>query len=90
MTQPFTHAALGRVESELVGILRKALALDATQRLRFAIHAAGWLHSMVLHRRIAVVAISNSNVSTSFELVFTTPFQFVAETKASELDNICL
>ena len=27
----------------------KALARDAMRRLRFVVHAAGWLHSMVLH-----------------------------------------
>ena len=29
----------------------KGLTRDATRRLRFIVHAAGWLHSMVLHRR---------------------------------------
>ena len=38
-----------------VGIGRsswKGLTRDATRRLRFVVHAAGWLHSMVLHGRI--------------------------------------
>ena len=30
----------------------KGLARDATRRLRFVVHAAGWLHSSVLHGRI--------------------------------------
>ena len=37
-----------------VGIGRssgKALARTKTRRLRFVFHAAGWLHSMVLHGR---------------------------------------
>ena len=37
-----------------VGIGRfswKGLTRDATRRLRFVVHAAGWLHSMVLHGR---------------------------------------
>ena len=29
----------------------KCLTRDATRRLRFVVHAAGWLHSMVLHGR---------------------------------------
>ena len=29
----------------------KGLARDATRRLRFVVHAAGWLHSMVIHGR---------------------------------------
>ena len=29
----------------------KGLTRDATRRLRFVVHAAGWLHSMVLHGR---------------------------------------
>ena len=33
----------------------KALARDATRRLRFVVHAAGWLHSMVLHGHGVVV-----------------------------------
>ena len=43
--------ALGRVESELVSLPEKALARDATRRLRIVIHAAGWLHTMMLHGR---------------------------------------
>ena len=39
------------VEPELVGLPGKALAMDVTRRLRFVVHAAGWLHSMVLYRR---------------------------------------
>ena len=35
----------------LAGIPVKALLWDATRRLRFVVHAAGWLHSMVLHGR---------------------------------------
>ena len=46
-------AALGRVESELVGFLRKALTRNTTGKLRFVVHAAGWLHSMVLRIRTA-------------------------------------
>ena len=42
-------STLGRVELELVGLPGKALAQDATRRLRFVVHAAGWLQSMVLH-----------------------------------------
>ena len=34
-----------------VGSSRKGLAWDATRRLRFVDHAAGWLHSMVIHAR---------------------------------------
>ena len=48
-TPPSMCAALGRVEPELVGLPRKAVALDATRRPRFIVHAAGWLHSMVIH-----------------------------------------
>ena len=43
---------MGRIESELVGLPGKALTQDATRRLRFIVHAAGRLHSMVLHGRL--------------------------------------
>ena len=42
--------ALGRVELELVDLPGKALTQDATRRILFVVHAADWLHSMVLHR----------------------------------------
>ena len=42
---------LGTVESELVGLPAKALVQDAMRRLQFVVHAASWLHSMVLHGR---------------------------------------
>ena len=44
-------AALGRVESELVGLPANTLTRDATRRQRFVDHAASWLHTMVLHGR---------------------------------------
>ena len=46
---PSRYAALGKIESELVGLLRKAVTRDCMRRLRFVVHAADWLHSMVLH-----------------------------------------
>ena len=46
---------MGRVDLELVGLLGKALTQDVTRRLRFVVHAAGWLHSMVLHGCPAIV-----------------------------------
>ena len=49
------YAALGRVESELVGYPGRVLIPYATSLLRFVVHAAGWLHSMVLHGRDADV-----------------------------------
>ena len=49
ITPPSRCAALGRVEPELVGLPGMDLALDATRRLRFVVHTAGWLHSTVLH-----------------------------------------
>ena len=33
----------------------KGLTRYATRRLRFVVHAAGWLHSMVLHRRMQTI-----------------------------------
>ena len=42
----FMCASLCGHEPELVGIHGKALAQDATGRLRFIVHAASWLHSM--------------------------------------------
>ena len=45
------HNALGWVETELIGLPERALARDATGRLRFVIHAAGLLRTMVLHGR---------------------------------------
>ena len=43
----FQVAAMGWVKSELVRFL--GVGTDARKRLRFVVHAAGWLHSMVLH-----------------------------------------
>ena len=48
-TPPSRCAAVCRVESELVSLLGKALARDATRRLWFVVQSAGWLHSMELH-----------------------------------------
>ena len=42
-------AALGGVEPELVGFPGMALARDARKMLRFVVHAAGWLYTMVLY-----------------------------------------
>ena len=49
MTPPSWCAALGMVESELVSLLGKALTRDARRRQQSVVHAAGWLHTMVLH-----------------------------------------
>ena len=49
---PSRYAALGRIESELVGLPGMALTWEATRRLRFVVHVAGWLHSMVLDERL--------------------------------------
>ena len=49
MTLPSRCEALGSVEPEFVGLPGKALTLDATRRLRFIVHAAGWLHSTVVY-----------------------------------------
>ena len=38
-----------------LGLPVKALARDTTRRLRFVFHAAEWLNSMVLHRRVSVL-----------------------------------
>ena len=35
----------------------KGLTRDATRRLRFVVHAAGWLHSMVIHGRTHAVDV---------------------------------
>ena len=53
---PSRRSALGRVELELVGLHGKALTRDATRRLQFVVHAAGWQHSTVLHGRTAAVS----------------------------------
>ena len=47
VTPPCTYAALGRVESQLVGLLGKGLTREATCQLQLVFHAVGWLHSMV-------------------------------------------
>ena len=39
------------VEPESICLPGKALARDATRRLRFVVRAAGWLHFLMLHRR---------------------------------------
>ena len=49
ITPPSICTALGRVEPEMVGLPGKALLRDATIRLWFVVHAADWLHPMVLH-----------------------------------------
>ena len=53
-----TYAALVRVEPELIGLPGKGLARGTMRRLRFVVHAAGWLHSMVLHGHIAAVTLT--------------------------------
>ena len=35
----------------------KGLTRDATRRLRFVVHATGWLHSMVIHGRIVGIVV---------------------------------
>ena len=42
---------------KLVCLTGKALDREATRRLRFVVHAAGWLRSMVLHGRVRRSAI---------------------------------
>ena len=51
ITPPSRCAALGKVEPELVAVAGKALTHVSTRRLRFDVHAVGWLHSMGLHGR---------------------------------------
>ena len=41
----------GHGRAGFVGLLENALTRDATRRLQFEIHAAGWQHSMVIHGR---------------------------------------
>ena len=41
----------GHGRARFVGLLGKTLTWDATRRFRLDVHAADWLHSMVLHRR---------------------------------------
>ena len=65
MTPPSRYTALCRVEPGLIGLPGKALAPDGTRRLRFIVHAAGWLHSMVLHSRSGVVATAEIQLSLS-------------------------
>ena len=61
MTPPSRCVALGRIDPELVVFSGKALTLGATKRFRFVVHAAVWLHSMVLHGRTAdVIKLANS------------------------------
>ena len=55
-------AALGRVEPELVGLPGKALARDSTRWLLFVVHAAGFLHSVVLYI-LCVVAVFRQEAS---------------------------
>ena len=57
VTPPSLCTALVRVERVLVDLPGKGLARDATKRLWFVVHAAGWLHSMVLHERIGSCCI---------------------------------
>ena len=48
---PSRCAALGRVEPDFFSLLGKALTRDTTRWLRFVVHAADWLHCMLLHER---------------------------------------
>ena len=43
---------------KMVGLFGKTLTLDVPRRLRFSIHAAGWLHAMVFHGRGFVALMS--------------------------------
>ena len=49
LTPLSTYGALGRVELELADLTGMALTRDVTRNLRFVVHAAGWLHTIVLH-----------------------------------------
>ena len=51
ITPPSWCAALGIVEPDLVGLQGKALTRHVTRKLQFVVHAADWLHCMVLHGR---------------------------------------
>ena len=57
ITSPSRWTALGMVEPEVVGLPEKALTLDATRRFRFGVHAAGWLHPIMLHRCSSVAEV---------------------------------
>ena len=61
----FWCAAPGMVEPGFVGFQGKALTRDAMRRLRFVVHAAGWLHSVVIHGRHCCYG---QPVMTSFSL----------------------
>ena len=49
ITPPSKCAALGRVELKLDGLPGKTITRDATRSHQFVVHAAGWLHSIMLH-----------------------------------------
>ena len=44
-----------RVKADKIG--RSSGVVDATWRLRFVVHAAGWLHSMVLHEHVVATVL---------------------------------
>ena len=49
-TAAFQVRSSGYGRAGFIGLPEKALTLDATKRLQFNVHAAGWLYSTVLHR----------------------------------------
>ena len=65
VSPPSGCAAVGKVEPELFGLLGKALILDSTVILRFVVHSACWLHSMVLHGRSSPCSNGNCSISNS-------------------------
>ena len=66
MITPLICTILGRFQLDLVGLPGKALACVATRSLWFLAHAAGWLHSMVLHGLMADgVSATTANLSVN-------------------------
>ena len=58
------------VESELIGLPGKALTQNTTRILRLGVHAAGRLHSMVLHgHRAGVPKASHTVFSQIFAML---------------------
>ena len=62
---------MGRVEPKLAGLSGQALTLEAKGRLRFVVHAASWMRSMVLHGRCSsgdsASSVGSDNVNSGGE-----------------------
>ena len=83
ITPPIRRAALDVVKPDLFVLPEKSLALDTARRLLFVVHAAGWLHLMVLRRHC--VGVNYGAIMVLMEKIMGN----LGRTKRSSLRAMC-